>query len=132
MPLVIAERETRRVREWAAQDPAIVTWALTRVELVSAVERRAREGAITPPQRREALKRFAELAEAWDEVADLLPVRQRAIQLLARHPLRAADSAQLAAALLAAESDPAAITFVCLDERLAEAAEREGFEVLTV
>ena len=109
----------------------MVTWAWTHVELVSAVERRAREGAIAPEVRREALKRFSQLADAWDEVADLLPVRRKAIQLLARHPLRAADSAQLAAALVAAESDPAAMVFVCLDERLAEAAEREGFQILS-
>lgn len=130
VPLVIAERETKLVRAWAEEDSEIVTWAWTRVELASAVERHAREGTVTSAQRREALKRFTEIADAWDEVTDLLPVRQRAIQLLARHNLRAADSAQLAAALLAAESDPASMTFVCLDERLADAAEREGFEVL--
>ena len=131
IPLVISESESPLVRSWAGRDPAIVTWAWTPVELVSAVERRAREGAITPEMRREALKRFSQLADAWDEVADLLPVRRKAIQLLARHPLRAADSAQLAAALVAAESDPAAMVFVCLDKRLAEAAEREGFQILS-
>ena len=130
VPLIIAEHETKTVRAWAEEDSEIVTWAWTRVELASAVERHAREGKITSAQRREALKRFAEIADAWDEVTDLLPVRQRAMQLLARHNLRAADSAQLAAALLIAESDPASVTFVCLDERLADAAEREGFEVL--
>jgi predicted nucleic acid-binding protein len=130
VPLVIAERETKMVRAWADEDPDIVTWAWTRVELASAVERRAREGTITSAQRREALKRFAEIADTWDEVTDLLPVRQRAIQLLARHPLRAADSAQLAAALLVAEDDPGSMTFVCLDEKLADAAEREGLTVL--
>ena len=128
---MIADRDSPLVRTWAQRDPSIVTWAFTRLELVSAVERRAREGAITPAQRRDALGRFAQLAHAWDEVADLLPVRRLAIQLLARHPLRAADSAQLAAALLAAESDPGSMTFVCLDERLAQAAEREGLETLT-
>ena len=131
IPLVISESESPLVRSWAGRDPAIVTWAWTHVELVAAVERRAREGAIAPEVRREALKRFSQLADAWDEVADLLPVRRKAIQLLARHPLRAADSAQLAAALVAAESDPAAMVFVCLDERLAEAAEREGFQILS-
>ncbi len=131
VPLVIAERDSERVRSWAAGDFSIVTWAWTRVELASAVERRAREGLLTPARRREVLARFAALAEAWDEVTDLLAVRSRALQLLARHPLRAADSAQLAAALLVSESDPATLTFVCLDERLAMAAEREGLRVLS-
>lgn len=129
VPLVISEPHTRLVREWAARDPNIVTWAWSRVELVSAVERRAREGALTAAQRRDALGRFSALAEAWDEVTDLLAVRSKAIPLLARHPIRAADSAHLAAALLLAESDPASLEFVCLDEHLSLAAEREGLKV---
>lgn len=129
VPLVIDEPRTTLVRAWAAQDPLIITWAWTRVELASAVERRARDGSISAAERREALARFAALAEAWDEVTDLLAVRSRAIPLLGRHPIRAADSAQLAAALLLAESDPASVEFVCLDERLALAAEREGLRL---
>jgi len=131
VPLVVAEPASDQVRSWAARDPSIVTWAWTRVELASAVERRARDGLLSPALRREALARFTAIAEAWDEVTDLLSVRSRALPLLARHPLRAADSAQLAAALLVAESDPASLTFVCLDERLAMAAEREGLRVLS-
>jgi hypothetical protein len=72
-----------------------------------------------------------ELAKSWDEVVDLFAVRARALSLLARHDLRAADAAQLGAALLAAEDHPASLTFVCLDDRLAAAAEREGLRVLT-
>lgn len=132
VPLVIAEAETERVRSWIARDPAIVTWAWTRVELASAVERRSREGLLAPAARRAALMRFAALADAWDEVTDVLAVRSRAIQLLARHAIRAADSAQLAAATLIAESDPEPLTFVCLDDRLALAAEREGLVVLSL
>jgi hypothetical protein len=44
--------------------------------------------------------------------------------------LRAADSLQLAAALVAAEHQPHALEFVSLDERLNEAASREGFPVV--
>jgi hypothetical protein len=128
---VIAEPRTTLARRWLAHDAGVVTWAWTRVEIASAVERRAREGLITAAQRREALDRFAALAEAWDEVTDLLAVRAKALQLLARHPLSAADSAQLAAALLVSDPDPGQVPFVCLDDRLAAAAEREGFRVLS-
>lgn len=130
VPLVIAEAASSTVREWLAQDPAIVTWAWTRVELASAVERRARKGELTREQRRACLDAFARLGELWDEVVDLASVRTRAMALLSRHPLRAADAAQLGAALLVAEGDPARMTFVCLDEPLALAAEREGLRVL--
>ena len=47
------------------------------------------------------------------------------------HPLRAADSLQLAAAIAAADGDPAGVGFVCFDTRLAGAASREGFAILT-
>ena len=131
VPLVIAGPGTKRLRAWLDRDPVIVTWAWTRVELVGAVERRARDGSLTRQQRRDALDRFEALADAWDEVTDVLAVRARAIPILARHALRAADAAQLGAALLVAEPVWAGIDFVCLDERLAAAAEREGLRPLS-
>lgn len=131
VPLVVEESATARAREWLERDPAIVTWAWTRVELVGAVERRARDGRLSRTDRRRYLDGFAELAELCDEVVDVPAVRSRAVALLARHPLRAADAAQLGAALLVSDGDPASLEFVCLDERLAEAAEREGFRTLS-
>ncbi|MEX2620461.1 MAG: type II toxin-antitoxin system VapC family toxin [Egibacteraceae bacterium] len=130
VPIVVREPHTEAVRTWATKDPAIVTWAWSGVEIISAVERRAREGALTRSQRRLVLARFAALAAAWDEVSDVLAVRARAIPLLARHPLRAADAAQLAAASLVNEHLDAPLRFVCLDARLADAAEREGLVVM--
>lgn len=50
-------------------------------------------------------------------------------RLLRVHALRAADALQLAAAIAASEADPASLKLVTLDERLAEAARREGFPV---
>jgi len=50
--------------------------------------------------------------------------------LLRIHPLRAADSLQLAAALTVAEQEPSSLSFVCLDQRLAEAAIREGLPTI--
>jgi hypothetical protein len=127
---VLTEPKSQRARDWLGEDPVIATWAWTRVELKSAVERRARAGEIDRRERRTALSAFESLAASWDEVTDLQAVRTRALTLLARYPLRAADAAQLAAATLVAEDEPASLTFVCLDERLSIAAEQEGFRVL--
>jgi predicted nucleic acid-binding protein len=77
--------------------------------------------------RESALKNLEELSSAWAEITALGPVRERALRLVAVHPLRAADALQLAAALLATGDHPPGHTFVCLDERLRHAAEREGF-----
>ena len=126
VPLIVEEESTLRARAWLTEDSTIVTWAWTRVELAGAVERRARQGELSQAQRRAALSRFDELARAWDEVVDLFAVRAKALALLARHDLRAADAAQLAAALVCAEQDPAGLVFVCLDGRLGTAADREG------
>ena len=130
VPLIFAEDATTRARAWLEDDDVLVTWGWTRVEIVSAVERRARDGALNQAQRRDALDRVAALADTWDEVTDLLAVRSRAVSLLARHAIPAADAAQLGAALVVADPDVATLPFVCLDNRLAEAAEREGLTVV--
>ena len=66
------------------------------------------------------------LVEDADTVAPSDDVRRRAGRLVATHPLRAADAFQLAAALIWCEEQPGGEAFVCLDERLREAARREG------
>lgn len=73
---------------------------------------------------------FDRLFEGVHAVALADPVRARAKRLLSVHALRAADSLQLGAALTAVEDEPFGWGFVCLDERLSEAASREGFRVL--
>ncbi|MCY4285443.1 MAG: type II toxin-antitoxin system VapC family toxin [Thiotrichales bacterium] len=130
VPIVITEPDSERVRTWLSEDHHIVTWAWSRTEIISAIERRARDGSLSRPQRREALQRFDAFAGGWDEVTELLAVRSRANALLARHPLRAADAGQLGAALLIQEQLAEVLTFVCLDHRLSTAAERESLRVM--
>ena len=69
------------------------------------------------------------MAREWSEVLATDAVRGTALRMLRVHPLRAADSLQLAAAFVAAEHDPASLDFVSLDDRLIEAASREGFRI---
>lgn len=130
VPLVVAETESGWARDRLAEDERIVTWGWTRTEIVSAIERRTREGALTLLQRRNLLRHFDTFSNNWDEVTDLLAVRVRANLLLARHPLRVADAGQLAAALLVQEQLSSPLTFICLDQRLAIAAELEGLHVM--
>ena len=131
VPLVVAEPNTEMVRAWLSDDDYIVTWAWTRTEITSAIERCTRDGMLSRAQRRETLGRFDQFADSWDEITDVLAVRTRANALLARHPLRAADAGQLGTALLVQEQLAGALTFVCLDARLALAAEREGLRIAT-
>ena len=77
-----------------------------------------------------ALKRLHGLVQGWHEVQPHVKVRAAAERLLRMHPLRAADSLQLAAALEITSVNATSIAFVCLDRRLCEAAAREGFSVV--
>ena len=131
LPLFIEEAGTELVRSWLSDDGSMTLWALTRLEVVSAIERRAREGHLNGSQRVWALDTCERLIKAAHEVSDVLATRSRALPLLGRYPLRAADAAQLGAALVSAEADVSSLQFVALDRRLAEAARREGFRVLT-
>ncbi len=130
VPLVVAEEATNQCRKFLAEDPEVVVWCLTPVEVISALTRRRRESALKPTEFRKAKEQLVLLERAWSEVVSLERVRERARRLLESHPLRAADALQLAAALVAAEDNPADVPCVTLDRRLALAAEKEGFPVL--
>lgn len=130
VPLCVAEDSSRFLRDLGAKTE-MVTWCLSAIEIASAIERRSREGVLADPGRRLALDKLAALREGWVEILAADSVVERALRLLAAHPLRAADSAQLAAALVAVEDRPRGHHFVCNDERLAAAASREGFATIT-
>lgn len=131
VPLVCRESESARCRGWLREDPVLVVWGLAATEIVSALARRRREGALREPAFGAAKRRLLQLEEAWNEVTNLDAVRARARRLLEVHPLRAADALHLAAALLAAEERPRGVGFVTLDRRLADAADREGFALVS-
>ena len=111
-------------------DPVMLVWWATEVECASALFRLERDDALTARATAGAQARLDELARAWHELQPVESIRRLARRLLRTHPLRAADSLQLAAALIAAEGDPASMEIVSLDGRLVEAAEREGLVVV--
>jgi len=130
LPLLVREGTTPVLQALYSSEPEIVAWWGTPVECVSALGRLERDGQLDAPAVSAAIRQLGLLAEQWHEVLPVEPVRQTATRLLRVHDLRAADSLQLAAALVASEQRPGAIPFVCLDQRLRTAAEREGFLVV--
>ncbi len=132
VPLVALEKETGACRTLLAEDTDIVVWFFTPVEVLSALSRRLREKSLKPSEFADAKENLAALESAWSEVISVERVRDRARRLLESHPLRAADSLQLAAALLTSEENPQGLPFVTLDRRLGRAAKKEGFSVLGV
>jgi predicted nucleic acid-binding protein len=128
--LLVAESSSAAIMREYELDPEVIAWWATEAECVSALARLERDDSITPPSMAEGLRRLDGLARAWREVQPVTAVRTTAIRLLRVHPLRTADALQLGAAIVAAENHPASLQIVTLDERLAQAAEREGFAVV--
>ena len=130
VPLLVGEPSTAAVTAEVELDPEIIVWWATEVECVSALARMEREATLESSGMTAAIERLDALARAWQEVQPVDRVRQTAYRLLRVHGLRAADALQLGAAISAAEDRPASLRLVTLDERLARAAEREGFKVV--
>lgn len=130
IPLIVDEPARESLLELYQDDWQIVAWWTTPVEIASAVARREREGLLTSDEAEGAMKAARRLAAAWHEVVPSDAVRRTAERLVRVHTLRAADSLQLAAALIAANHDPGTLEIVCCDARLSAAARREGFTVI--
>jgi uncharacterized protein len=130
MPLLVNERTTQAMEEVARDDPAMLVWWATESECVSAIARLERQGDLSSDTTAAALGHLDLLAESWNEVQPVEAVRRTARRLLRVHTLRAADALQLAAAVVAAEGQPSSLDIVSLDDRLGEAARREGFVVI--
>ena len=130
VPVLVAEGRSAAMAALLRSDKAPAIWWGSPVECQWALHRRRREAALSAGGLAEALARLVRLAEDIDVVAPTARLRERAGRVLAAHPLRAADAFQLAATLVWSGEAAAGEAFVCLDERLRDAAHREGFDVL--
>jgi hypothetical protein len=130
VPLLVAEATTPHVTQAYEDDPDVMAWWAAPVECVSALARLERDRKLAADAVTDAVRRLGALEAAWTEVQPVTRVRQVAIRLLRVHDLRAGDALQLAAATVGAADQPVDMPFVTLDQRLARAADREGFAVL--
>jgi predicted nucleic acid-binding protein len=127
--LIVSQRATNDVRSLLSEDPVLLCWLLSDVEVSSALARLDRERAMDRDDLDRASARFDSLWTGANLIVSVDAVKIRARRLLRTHPLTAADALQLGAALTAAHDDPRSFEVVCLDDRLREAARREGFAV---
>jgi predicted nucleic acid-binding protein len=101
--------------------PLLIDKPSTRtVQAFSAVARLERQGALVA---------FA-IDRAFERLRGL--PREVAQRFLSVHPLRTADALQLAVAYVGSDRSPTSLEFVTLDERLADAARKEGFSVVEI
>jgi uncharacterized protein len=126
----VSESTTAGLEAALDGDPTMLVWWASEVECESAISRLEHDDELSEASAHEARERLDALVAQWNEIQPVHGVRTTARRLLRTHRLRAADSLQLAAAIAAAEGDPASIEIVVLDTRLTEAARREGLAVL--
>lgn len=113
-----------------ASDAEIALWWATPVECRSALSRLRREGVLDAKGERDARHILTRLEEAALVVQPTAELRERSLLLLDLHPVRAADALQLAAALVCAGDRTRDLSFVCLDQRLRDAARKHGLDVV--
>lgn len=129
VPLCVHERTSRQAQSQLRQVMPVVWWA-SNVEVYSAVARLHRLGRLRDVEKKGALSRLNMLSRGWREILPSDPLRELATRLLDSHELRAADSLQLAAALIWCQQRPTRRTFVCADQRLSKSAAATGFAVV--
>jgi uncharacterized protein len=130
VPLLVREASSWKLWELIRQDAEMVLWWATPVECAAALTRIDAEDYVGKPALEMAWTILHSFLAGATEVHPVNDVRLSAEHLISRHPLRAADALQLAAALSWRDGHPAGASVVCLDHRLRIAAALEGFRVL--
>ncbi|NJO82843.1 MAG: type II toxin-antitoxin system VapC family toxin [Blastochloris sp.] len=130
----IAELGSAWVTNLCAPDQGhqVITNRLSTVEVISAFNRRLRDGTLDANDYPRMRDDFLTLCQRVYRLAPITnPLLARTRDLLERYPLRSYDAIHLASALIANEtlraSGLSALTVLAADDRLLTAAQAEGF-----
>lgn len=129
VPLCCSQSATAQGRRLHRELKRLVVWWGTPLEARSAFARLVREGKLTDDERVRAVKLLRQLRVAWNEILPTEKLRSLAEDLPDAYAVRAADAAQLAAALVWCRERPRQRPFVCFDDGLRIAARTLGFSV---
>ena len=130
LPLCVQEDPSPLVRELLLGDTAMMVWWGTPVECCSALARLQREGFLDEKAFSRAGRFLDSLQAGWSEILPSHQVRESALRCISVHGLKAADSLQLAAAMVWSNYRPTGHSFACFDKRLQQAAHNEGFRIV--
>ena len=129
VPLLVHEAASRRAHAELRKFLPVVWWG-TPVEIHSAISRVHRLGQLSDRGKQKALAQLDILVRGVKEILPGDHVRDLARKMLDVHDLRAADSLQLAAALVWCQERPAKRNFLGADRRLLDAVRTQGFAVV--
>jgi uncharacterized protein len=112
VPLCTNEPRSISAGKLWKQFPQRFVWWETSVEICSALARLEREKIITPQKRLSAEKRLKVLEKVWTEIQPAARIKELARTFPAQHKMKAADSLQLAAALVWCNEQPKGRAFI--------------------
>ncbi len=107
----------------------VATSRHSEIEIASALARRCRQGDLSTEDRDRAFAALRRDLRSFLVVELTAALSRRCPALLKRHPLRAADALQLASCLELGGQLDLPLLFVAYDNRLNEAAKKEGLEL---
>jgi predicted nucleic acid-binding protein len=125
----LAEPGSYRIRLLIQKRKDLAVSRISSVEIAAALSRRARQGDLGQDAARMLSQRMEEDLQAMRVVELRTPVLELAAALVWQHPLRAYDALQLGSALRLARATGLAVTFVCSDAHLCQAASEEELRV---
>ncbi len=125
--LLVEQPASREARALFRADANIVVWKYTRVEVMSALHRLHRDGALSDEDFGKARQRAEALLGRVTVIEQVDAIGERAETAVAVHPLRTLDALQLGAALVMADDRPRKGHFVAVDGKLHDAARAQGF-----
>ena len=129
VPLLVVQERSKDVQQLLKEDRLMVVCAIAVFECYGALTRLLREGFLVRDSFSMAVLKLDKLIAAWKTVELGGALTEEVKRVLRVYPLRTADSIQLASAIISCEKQPSTGEFVCLDDKLAGCAEKEGFEV---
>jgi len=121
---------SERVAEiWESGDLPTMS-AIGYAEILGALGRRLREGALSGAGFREVVRTFKDDWQHIDVLGVSAGLNETIDRIVQRHPLRGLDAIHLASALHVREESSERVLFVCGDRRLLAAARAEGLTVV--
>ena len=127
----VQEAGSARVRELVAAYEFLSS-AIAPIELLSAVQRRYRQGEITRPNYNAIVARVKTDRTFWQLVESVPQVLTKAEEVVVNHNVRTLDAIHLASALIIQQSLHTPFPFISADERQLAAARRCKLQTIAV
>jgi predicted nucleic acid-binding protein len=130
--LYIDEAESTAVKQRVEVARIVSTSRVAYVEARAGIARKFREAELSKTEYKHMIEDLEEDWQSYFIVEVSESITKLAGQLVHRNPLRGFDAIHLASALFLKNRTHLELSFACVDERLKDAARREGLTIITL